>query len=66
MQSFDGVIEPMLLEGFEILELHATDLAAKGFLAWQSGRVILLFVLGKSRQVLVALAALFAFVRLLA
>jgi len=39
------VIEPVLLKGFEILELHTADFAAEGFLAGKTGRVILLLVL---------------------
>ena len=65
MESLDGVIEPMLFEGFEIFELHSANFAAEGLLAGQTGRVILLLVFGEGRQVLVALAALLAFVRFL-
>ena len=56
----------MLLKGFEIFEHHPADLAAEWLLTWQPGRMILFFVLGESGQVLVALAALLALVRLLA
>lgn len=62
VESLHGVIEPMFLERFEILELHPADFAAEGLLAGQTGRVILLLVFGECRQVLVALAALLALV----
>ena len=64
MQPLDGVIEPVFLEGFQVLELHAADLAAERFLARKASRVILLLVLGEGRQILVALAALLALERL--
>lgn len=65
MQPFNGVIESMFLKRFEIFELHAANFASEWLLAGQPGRVILLLVFGESRQVLVALAALFTLVRFL-